>query len=194
MSAVLSNSSQAQQRQIREYIKAAKSRIKESEQNISEENQRLANIHGGSYARKQEELEQAKQEVDEARRQHEEHEQGSHRLHQDLQQAENEMKLATESLHKRNDDVRQAETVLQNLRREEGPGDSGVNRALMRAIQQEQSFTRRPVGPIGQHISLQQPKWASVLETSFGATLESFVVTSKRDMNILSDIMQRVNW
>lgn len=104
------------------------------------------------------------------------------------------MKRATESLRRSDDDVKQAETALQNLRREEGPGNSVVNRTLMRAIQQETSFTRKPVGPIGQHISLLQPKWASVLETSFGATLESFVVTSKRDMNTLSNIMQRVNW
>lgn len=104
------------------------------------------------------------------------------------------MKRATESVQKKNDDVRQAEHVLQNLRGEEGPGDSNVNRTLMRAIQQEPSFTKKPVGPIGQHVSLSQPKWASVLETSFGASLDSFVVTSKRDMNILSNIMQRVNW
>ena len=99
-----------------------------------------------------------------------------------------------EALRKCDDDVKQAETALQNLKRDEGPGNSVSNRTLLRAIEQETSFSRKPVGPIGQHISLLQPKWASVLETSFGATLESFVVTSKRDMNILSNIMQRVNW
>ena len=161
---------------------------------ISEENQRLANLHGGSYARKQEELEQAKHEADEARRQHEEHEQRTGHFHQELREAENEVKQAMESLRKKNDDVKQAETALDNLKRDEGSGNSVVNRTLMRAIQQETSFTRKPVGPMGQHISLLQPKWASVLETSFGTTLESFVVTSKRDMNILSNIMQRVNW
>ena len=65
---------------------------------------------------------------------------------------------------------------------------------LLKAIQQEKSFTQTPVGPVGHHVSLLQPKWSSILETSFGTTLNSFIVTSKKDMNILSSIMKRAGW
>ncbi|KAL3446823.1 hypothetical protein BJX65DRAFT_110411 [Aspergillus insuetus] len=65
--------------------------------------------------------------------------------------------------------------------------------ALLRAIQQEQSFTERPIGPIGNFVTLLKPEWSSVLESSFGATLNSFIVTSKGDQSTLSKIMHRVN-
>lgn len=65
---------------------------------------------------------------------------------------------------------------------------------LIRAIQQDKSFKEPPVGPIGHYVSLLQPKWSSVLENSLGATLSSFVVTTKGDMNILFNTMQRVGW
>lgn len=65
---------------------------------------------------------------------------------------------------------------------------------LLKAIQQEKAFAQPPVGPVGHHVSLLKPKWSSILETSFGATLNSFIVTSKKDMNTLSNIMNRVGW
>lgn len=139
-------------------------------------------------------MEQAKQEADAARREYEKHQQGRGRLDEEAQDAENDLRRVIASLQQKNGELEQAETRLQNLRREGGPDETRVNKALLRAIEQENSFSKRPVGPIGQHISLLQPKWSSVLENSLGATLDSFVVTSKRDMNILSNIMQRVNW
>lgn len=66
--------------------------------------------------------------------------------------------------------------------------------ALLRAIRDERSFNEPPVGPVGQHVRLLKPEWSSVLENSLGSTLGSFVVTSKQDLNTLSNIMQRVKW
>ena len=88
----------------------------------------------------------------------------------------------------RKQELDQAENRLQTLTREGGARQSGFHPkmpTLLRAIQQEQSFESRPVGPIGHHVTLLQPKWSSILESSFGGTLGSFIVTSKGDMNIL---------
>ncbi|KAL2009256.1 hypothetical protein VTN00DRAFT_7450 [Thermoascus crustaceus] len=187
---------QAQQRAIREYLKAAESRIKETEQKIAEETQHLAELSGGSYVRRQEELEQKKSEAAEARRRYEEHQQDVNRLRDDVRRAEEEVKSRASPIAKQRSDIEQAENLLRNLTRDRGSPDAGFHERmpiLLRAIQQEGSFSKRPVGPIGHHVKLLKPEWSSILENSFGTTLNSFVVTSKRDMNILSNIMQRVN-
>ena len=64
---------------------------------------------------------------------------------------------------------------------------------LLREIGRENSFSQKPIGPVGNHVRLLKPEWSSQLEKAFGATLTSFIVTSKRDMEILSRIMKRVN-
>jgi chromosome segregation ATPase len=65
---------------------------------------------------------------------------------------------------------------------------------LLSAIARERSFNQRPVGPVGNHVRLKKPEWSAVIEQSLNNTLNSFIVTSKKDMNILMQIMQRVNW
>lgn len=176
---------------------AAESRINETQQKISEETQRLADVSGGGYLRQQEQSEQAQLEVDKERTKYEELQQETSRIHRELEEAGKRLKSVDGPLEKGKADVQQAERFLQNLSREGGTRNSGYHDRmpmLLSAIQQERSFASPPVGPIGHHVSLLQPKWSSILETSLGTTLNSFIVTSKKDMNILSSIMQRVDW
>lgn len=109
-----------------------------------------------------------------------------------------QVKSAEAPISKKRADVERAETHLRNLARDGGVKHSGFHErmpALLRAIQQQKgSFRKCPVGPIGHHVSLLKPEWSSILENSLGTTLNSFIVTSKSDMNILSNIMQSVNW
>ncbi|EAU31123.1 conserved hypothetical protein [Aspergillus terreus NIH2624] len=188
---------QAQQRQIKDHLKGAEARIQETQEKIAEENQRLVDLNGGSYARKQEELEQIKADLADAKEQFNEHQKEQNRLYKDVEEAEEALKATHSPIAKTRADFQQAESVLRDLRREGGPRNLGFHErmpALLRAIQQERSFTKQPVGPIGHHVTLLKQEWSSILENSLGATLSSFVVTSKRDMNILSNIMQKVNW
>ncbi|KAE8131136.1 P-loop containing nucleoside triphosphate hydrolase protein [Aspergillus pseudotamarii] len=187
---------QAQQRQIRDYLKAAEARINETQQKIEEENQRLADLSGGSYTRKQEKLEQAKAEAAHASTQYEEHQRNTDRLYRELEVAGKEVDSLVAPLGRTKTDVEQAEKLLRSLSKEGGSKTSGFHDkmpALLRAVQQEQGFTEKPVGPIGRHVTLLKPEWSSILENSFGTTLNSFIVTSKRDMEILSRIMHNVN-
>jgi chromosome segregation ATPase len=187
---------QAQQRSIREYVKADELRIQDTNQKIMEEDRRLKDLSGGSYARKQEELELKQSEAVEARRRYEEHQNDTNRLHEDVHRAEEEMKSSRGPLVTKRSEIEQAETLLRSMRKEGGAQDAGFHERmpmLLRAIQQEKSFNSLPVGPIGRHVRLLKPEWSAVLETSFGATLSSFIVTSKDDQTILSNIMQGMN-
>lgn len=107
------------------------------------------------------------------------------------------MKTAMGVLGEKKGHLEQAENRLRTLKRDGGPKQSGFHEKtpmLLKAIQNEPSFSRPPVGPIGHHVSLLQPKWSSILENSFGGSLGAFIVTSKRDMDKLLNVMQRVDW
>ncbi|RAH53861.1 DEAD-domain-containing protein [Aspergillus piperis CBS 112811] len=187
---------QAEQRRIREYLKAAEERIATTQRSIDEENRRLAEISGGSFTRKQEELERAKEEASQARAQYEEHSSDRDRLFHDINEAEEKVREAEGPVDKIRADVKEAESLLSTLKREGGPQNSGFHERmpfLLRAIEQERSFTNRPVGPLGHYVRLLKPEWSSILENAFGTTLNSFVVTSPRDSKILFQIMRKVN-
>ncbi|EKV16721.1 DNA repair protein Rad18, putative [Penicillium digitatum PHI26] len=186
---------QAEQRQIREYLKAAESRIQETQQKVDDENQRLADVSDGGYARKQDECEQAANDASAAQREYEEHRQGAARLREDLETAERDFAETEGPLEQKHREIGQAENQLQNLTNEGGSRQSGFNvkmPALLKAIVQEKSWEATPVGPIGHYVTLLEPKWSSILERVFGGTLASFIVSSKNDMKLLFDIMRRV--
>ncbi|RHZ53073.1 DNA repair protein SMC6 [Aspergillus thermomutatus] len=185
---------QAEQRQIKEYLRTTETRIRDTQSQIAEENRRLADLSGGSYARKEEQVQQAKTEAAEIRRQCEEHQQSARQLYQEAEEAEKAVKLAAAPIDKMKAEVDQAESNLRNLNRE-GIRRTGFHErmpALLKEVEIDRSFSRKPVGPIGSYVSLLKPEWSSILENALGTTLNSFIVTSKRDMNILSHIMQRV--
>ncbi|KAL4983065.1 hypothetical protein BDW68DRAFT_169620 [Aspergillus falconensis] len=187
---------QAEQRRIREYVREADERIQQMQHQIDQETQRLADLHGGGYSRKLEELERAKQDAMEVRKQIDELEQNLPRLNDDVRAAENQEKAAYQPVAQARHDLDEANALLHNLNKEGGGKISGFPErmsVLLEAIQQDQSFTETPVGPIGSFVTLLKPEWSSVLESAFGATLNGFIVTSKRDQSILSGIMQRVN-
>ncbi|GFF26822.1 structural maintenance of chromosomes protein 6 [Aspergillus udagawae] len=185
---------QAEQRQIKEYLRTTETRIRETQNQIADENRRLADLSGGSYSRKEEQVQQAKAEAAEIRRQCEEHQQSARQLYQAAEEAENAVELAAAPIDKMKAEVDQAESNLRNLNRE-GIRRTGFHErmpALLKEVEIERSFSRKPVGPIGNYVSLLKPEWSSILENALGTTLNSFIVTSRRDMNILSHIMQRV--
>ncbi|KAJ5306641.1 hypothetical protein N7508_005656 [Penicillium antarcticum] len=186
---------QAEQRQIREYLRAAESRIQETQQKVHEENQRLADASGGGYARKQEACEQAVNDAAAAQRAYNEHRSDANGLREDIESSQEDLKATKGPVDAKRMELEQAENRLKTLTRDGGARQSGFHPKmpdLLKAIEQERSFESRPVGPIGHHVTLLQPKWSSILESSFGGTLGSFIVTSNRDMNILSRIMRQV--
>ncbi|KAL4907604.1 hypothetical protein BDW74DRAFT_110880 [Aspergillus multicolor] len=187
---------QAEQRRIKQHVTEAETRIKEIHQKIDQETQRLADAHGGGFSRMLEELERAKQDASEARRQIDEHEQELQQMYGDVKEAGKKERAAHQPIAQARREFEEAEALLHNLIKEGSGRNSGYPDkmpVLAKAIQQEQSFTEKPVGPIGSLVTLLKPEWSSILESSFGATLNGFIVTSKRDQSILSGIMQRVN-
>lgn len=63
---------------------------------------------------------------------------------------------------------------------------------LIRAINQEGRWHRKPVGPIGQYLKVKDAKWVPVLESVIGNTLNAFCVVDHHDRRILEQLKQRL--
>ncbi|EFR02817.1 hypothetical protein MGYG_09099 [Nannizzia gypsea CBS 118893] len=187
---------QAQQAMIREHLMDNKRTIADTQKQIAEENARLEALNGGATAAKLAELEEKKAAATAAKDKYNNHKEGADRLERAVSKAEEAAGEKRGPIGVKKTEITDAESQLRTLMRDSRGKQDGFNERmplLLRAIAAERGFDQPPVGPLGQHVRLLQPKWSSILENAFGATLTSFVVTSKRDMNVLSGIMQRVN-
>ena len=178
-------------------MKAADATISKAKADIQEENRRLGDLDGGNHARRLAEIEAKQTDAVSAKAQFQAHETSFGTLEEAKRNAE---KLYEDSqgpvAHKRAE-VRNCDERLQSLIKDRGQQEGAYPASmtrLLKAIEQDGAFRQAPVGPIGKHVRLLNPVWSSILEKSFGAVLNSFVVTSKEDQNRLSNVMQRAGW
>lgn len=193
----MAHTSQAGQRVVKSHLEGARVRLEAAQEEVQNEELRLIEVSNGAYARKQEECEDAKNRAAAARTEYESHEKGQASLREAAKTAETKASEAKKQWELKKQDLDQAQGRLRELTRENAQAKDGFPdkmQALLRAIRQEHSFAAPPVGPIGHHVTLLKPKWASIIENTLGNSLSSFVVKSHGDQKILSNIMKRVGW
>ena len=189
--------SQAEQRKIKDHLRSAESRITKVQAEIQEEYRRLNDANGGLHARRLAELEQTKTDVEGARFQLDNHENGLSVLETRRAHAEREYNNSQPPINAKRSEKEQCEERLNSLMRDSGQRRGAYHQNMPRlisAIREDNAFLERPVGPLGNHIRLLKPLWSSILEKSFGALLTAFIVTSKEDQSRLSNLMQRIGW
>lgn len=193
----VSNAVQKQQRVIGDHLKGAEMRIKKTKDEIADEYMKLDAANGGTHSRRLAEKDEKQSKVVEAQRRLEEHTSSFSTLDTDKKRAEQEFDHIKIPIQAKRNEVRQCEEQLNNLKRDRGQQQGGFHPnmpRLLRAIQQEDGFQEKPIGPVGSHVRLLQPSWSTVLEKSFGGMLDSFVVMSKSDQALLSSMMKRLGW
>ncbi len=84
-------------------------------------------------------------------------------------------------------------TALEGARKDSLLSFGDTMPSILRAIQAETGWQKRPVGPIGQHVKLanQYRGYAGVLESFFSDTLNAFLVDNERDKQILNRILRQ---
>jgi ATP-dependent RNA helicase DDX6/DHH1 len=154
-------------------------------------------LDGGTNSRKFAELEQRKDALNLLQNRYKQHKRERGRLQEEIKKAETELGALNEPFSRKKEELDRAQNRLRDLTRDRGKQQTGFSDKmplLLRAIQQETSFSQQPVGPLGSHMRLLKPQWSAVLESTFGGTLSSFVVSNKQDMNTLSKLMHKVHW
>ncbi|KAL9595447.1 MAG: hypothetical protein Q9219_006438 [cf. Caloplaca sp. 3 TL-2023] len=185
---------QYEQRKIKELLKQTEVRIGKAESAIQEEYRRLEEVNGGSNARLWTKIEEKRNQLSDAERRLNDHKAGL----PDLEARQTEESKALEQSRSliaiKRQEVQACEERLNRLVKSKGKLEGAYPAnlpRLLRAIEEDGSFQQVPVGPIGYHVRLLRPSWSSILEKSFGAVLNTFIVTSKRDQSRLSELMGR---
>ena len=186
----------SQQRQIQAKIKEARQTKFKTEANIAEEHRRLEDLNGGSHTRRLEEIDEKRQEVDDAKRALLDHDGQLRDLHHAKRLADEAHQESRKPVELKKREVERCNQELENLMRDRGQRHGAYHQnlpRLLRAIQEDNGFQNKPVGPIGHHVRLLKPKWSSVLEKTLGGSLEGFIVTSKADQSRLSALSRRIS-
>lgn len=170
----------------------AKQNVAKCKRDIDVENQRLEDANGGANTRKLAEIESAKQNLVEASSSAETHNERLSELVSKKDEAQKDLKRSEQTAANKRKEVQDAEQQLQSMNNSRGNIMAGYDPKmpkLLETIRNERRFREKPIGPMGLHIKLRDSKWSSVLEASLRGILTSFVVTSKADQILLSEIL-----
>ncbi|KAM0309422.1 hypothetical protein ACHAO8_009051 [Botrytis cinerea] len=173
-------------------LETAKQKARTIQGEIDSEQKRIEDANGGSLNRKFTEIESAKTEASQAKTEFE----NSYGEMQGLVEKSQFAKTAFEKeqgpLAAKRKEVENSRNRLREMQNERPDPMRGFDQRmpeLLRRIQQDRGFLHKPVGPIGLHVKLRDPKWSDILEVSIGNTLNSFAVTNKADQARLQKII-----
>jgi chromosome segregation ATPase len=184
----------AEQRSINAALLASRNAIKNTTNDIHKEEEKLRAADNGLHAQKMENIKDAQEKLQELQGEQRAHSSQSSQLDKAVFDAEKAIQEREYPVQEKVQAVQNSERRLKDL-----AGDRGNwMRAyppnldkLLKAIQNETRFKEKPVGPLGRHVALLKPEWSSILEVTFGGALNGFAVSSKRDQDILTELMRR---
>ncbi|KEY64368.1 hypothetical protein S7711_06397 [Stachybotrys chartarum IBT 7711] len=187
---------QREERDAHAQLKTIKDAIRTCESKIQEEQQRLNESTGSARAEKDAQLSRATAAEARLREQIEHHDQRKPELQNSLAEAEENLKKQQRLKDAKRKEVLSAEQHVKELQKNTGSALDGFDRdivSIVKAIEGDSGFEHKPLGPLGAHIKLLKPEWSSILEKTFGESLNAFVVRSKRDQSRLSSLIHRAN-
>lgn len=185
--------SQTEQRNIKGSWTSAKGMVTRLEKELKEEEHRLSGAAGDAHELRMKELETLETALADAKQAYSDQESELGALETSKNGAQEALARQKPEVARARDDLQSAESALNSIQRDQGNPMAGYDRKMqdiLRAVARETRWRVKPVGPMGRHVRITEPEWTSILEKSFGATLNSFVVTNKDDQNILSKIIR----
>ncbi|KIV96661.1 hypothetical protein PV10_00499 [Exophiala mesophila] len=183
-----------EQRAIRSLITTTEQEIASTLAEISAEETRLAELDGGGAAARVHDLQQARDSLDAALDKRNTHLQQTPQLTEALEDARKFMNEAKEAKMAQQERCSQQRDILRQMQQNRNSLEAAFHPNmpnLLRALSRTTGFQQKPIGPLGKHVKLLKQEWSSILEKSFGSSLNAFLVSNKRDEKLLSDIMRQ---
>jgi len=187
-----------EQRSIKTDINNNKATMAQLEAKIQAERTRIENANGPAHAQKVDDLEDARTRLQEHKETEQQHAAQKAQIENSVNEAQNDLRTARgRDLEDKRKDVQAANNMLERLRQDQGQQARAyppqIHNAL-RQIKSERGFISPPVGPMGMHVRLLKPEWGSIIESTCGRQLNSFVVSNNQDSRLLSRILKQQNW
>ncbi|CAL8470455.1 g9997 [Coccomyxa elongata] len=114
-------------------------------------------------------------------------------------QSEREMRKRQDDAQHHDRRVRELQSELRSLKASKGDpiakfGGNNTVRMVeaIDAAMRQGRFQKRPIGPIGAHLSLSDDRWSFAVDTAIGGCFGSFLVHCQRDLTQLLDIAKRL--
>lgn len=186
----------AQERRIKDDLKTQKANKKSLENEISAEDERLSNAEGPQHAERLRRLERLKEAVGDVEQRAADHLSQKAPLSAARDEAAATLEQSRPPMLEQSRELERVQGLIARLQRDVGNKFAPFRQnmiQLVKAVDNETRWRKKPVGPMGLHVKLKEQKWSSQIETTFGGVLDSFVCTNKDDQVILSQIMKRVN-
>ncbi|KAL5323388.1 hypothetical protein ACEPPN_007923 [Leptodophora sp. 'Broadleaf-Isolate-01'] len=183
-----------QQKSVRAALKDAQDRVNSIKSEIKAEQARLHAANGGAQDQKIQELAIAQQAAEDAKANLSQNEEEKPRLEESLRRAQVDVTKLESPLRAKTEEFNNAKSRLFSLSSNRGNRMAGFDNNmpnLLKAIQAERGFREKPVGPMGLHMQLLQPKWSNMIESTLGGALNGFIVTNKPDQMRLRDLLKR---
>ncbi|BDA44494.1 Structural maintenance of chromosomes protein 6 [Coccomyxa sp. Obi] len=115
------------------------------------------------------------------------------------EQSERDMKKRQDDAQHHDRRVRELQSELRSLKASKGDpiakfGGNNLVRLVeaIDAAMRQGRFTKRPIGPIGAHLSLSDDRWSFAVDTAIGGCFSNFLVHCQRDLTQLLDIAKRL--
>lgn len=182
-----------QHKTISEDLKSAQKSVQNVQDAIKAEEKRLEDANGSAHAQKLEDLAEAKESLKRSKAACLESDKVRPQLDENLRNASAAMKNLENPLREKTQEFNNAKDRLNALNTNQGDPMAGFERPklekVFRTIQNDPTFREKPIGPLGLHVKLLQPKWSDILESSLSGALNGFIVTSKAEQMRLSQIL-----
>lgn len=175
--------------------KSAKEQVKRLEKKIAAERAKLEALQGDEVIRQRESLENAKTRRDELKEQVEDIRRQVKDDNEKCKASQERVKTAKVALDEKKTAIQETKNHIRQLQAGQGGKYDAYDRKipnLIRAIEQDNGFNEKPIGPIGAHIQLLDPKWSSILEKTLGNLLNDFIVTNLADQKRLQKHMSSI--
>jgi chromosome segregation ATPase len=186
----------AQERRIKDDLKAHKANKQRLDTEIRAVDERLSNAEGPQQADRLRRLEELKEAVIDIEQKAEDHLAQKAALNTARDQAAAGFEQTKPPIQEQSKELERTAGLIARLQRDAGNRFAPFRQnmvQLVRAVDNETRWRKKPVGPMGLHVKLKEQQWSSQIETTFGGVLDSFVCANKEDQVILSQIMKRVN-
>ena len=187
----------SQQRDIKTEVDSARKNAQRLRMSINAEKEKIARADNGRHAQTMNDIQAAEDQLATLRDEVQQKSSESRTFDTAVRDASDELKEAQSVFESSSTGVKNVEQRIRGFENERGDWRKAYSPklpTLLRAIDNENRFKEKPVGPLGRYIRLTQPKWADILEKSSGGSLNAFVVTSKADQALLSDLMRRTSY
>ena len=186
----------SQERELHEQIKHAAHIVKTKEQSIAAEDERLKAVNDGAATKAQAALDEAKQAHQALVEKIDEHANQLPQLQEEYATAEKEAQELAAVVETKHREVGAAEGRIRSLDQSRGDSMAGYHPKmpqLLRNIKADRGFREEPIGPLGVHVQLTQPRWSSILETMLNTLLNSFIVSNLDDQKRMNQHFERLS-